>query len=164
MIGMAKESFFIRKAVPVTNGSIEEVSIDLGFVVDALGKSVCRVHNIAVQYAVATFAGTTSDDITASFELGTQSAPGSYLTAADKSLISSGALSGGVDGAGKQTFLSQALDVAPQHWTNGYLVGVDQLYLRSNGVRMIGTIYIVLECTVETMSQSAAMGLALSQQ
>lgn len=74
---MAKESFFIRKAVPVTNGAINEVAIDLGFVVDALGKSVCRIHNIAVQYATAYVAS--NDNFTSSFELGTQSAA-TYLT------------------------------------------------------------------------------------
>lgn len=159
---MAKsDSFFIRKRVPVTNGLVEEVDIDLGFVVDALGKSVCRIHNISVQFGTAYVAS--NDNFTSSFELGTQSAP-SYLTPADKSIISTGAATGASDVAGSNTFLSQALDLAPQDWTNGYLVGVDSLYLRSSGVNAQGNIYIVLECTVETMSQSAAMSLALSQQ
>ena len=159
---MAKDSFFIRKAVPVANGSVTEVSIDLGFVVDALGKSVCRIHNVAVQYATAYV--TSNDNFTSSFELGTQSSLTAYLTPADKSIISTGATTGASDSSGSNTFLSQALDVAPQDWTNGYLVGVDQLYLRSSGQNAQGTIFIVMECTVETMSQSAAMGLALSQQ
>jgi hypothetical protein len=52
-------------------------------------------------------------------------------------------------------------------WTNGYLIGVESLYLggeASSG--FAGNVYvtIVLECTVEKMSQSAAMALALSQQ
>lgn len=161
---MAKESFFIRKLVPVTNSAFEEVAIDLGFVVDALGKSVCRIHNLAVSYNVSTAAGITSDNIYTSFELGTQSSPSSFLTASDKSIISTGAVAGSVDSAGKNNFLSEALDIAPQHWTNGYLVGVDQLYLRSNGNKMEGFLVIVLECTVETMNQSAAMALSLSQQ
>jgi BRCT domain type II-containing protein len=105
-----------------------------------------------------------NDNFTSSFELGTQSSLTTYLTPADKSIISTGATTGASDSSGSNTFLSQALDVAPQDWTNGYLVGVDQLYLRSSGQNAQGTIFIIMECTVETMSQSAAMGLALSQQ
>jgi hypothetical protein len=146
----------------VTDGTIQEVDIDLGFVVDALGKSVARIHNISVQFATAY--ATSNANFTSSFELGTQSAPNTYLTPADKSIISTGAATGASDSNGLNMFISQALDVAPQDWTNGYLVGVDSLYLRSSGVNAQGAIYIVLECTVETMSQSAAMSLALSQQ
>ena len=61
--------------------------------------------------------------------------------------------------------LTDTLDVAPQHWTNGYLIGVEQMYLGVNqSADRIDAVSIVLECTVETLSQSAAMALALSQQ
>ena len=56
----------------------------------------------------------------------------------------------------------------PQDWTNGYLVGVEAIYLGAladaNWATTNLTVNIVMECTVETLSQSAAMALALSQQ
>jgi hypothetical protein len=48
------------------------------------------------------------------------------------------------------------------------LVAVEQIYLgvdsTDGSAEGIGQVGIVLECTVETLSQSAAMALALSQQ
>jgi hypothetical protein len=159
---MAKESFFIRKKVDLANGSTTQTAIDLGFVVDALGKSVCRIHNISVQYGVGYV--TSGQTTYASFEVGTQSAA-SLLGASDKSVISTGTFTQFEEsGGGGLRMMSDALDLAPQHWTNGYLVGVDQLYLRGFAGNAQGDISIVLECTVETMGQSAAMALSLSQQ
>lgn len=159
---MAKESFFIRKQVPVTDGATEQVPIDLGFVVDALGKSVCRIHNIAVQYGVGYVISGNNTNV--AFELGTQSSP-TLLTASDRSIISTGNLVTNVESpSGNTLMISDALDVAPQHWTNGYLVAVDQLYLRAGSTNANGFVNIVLECTVETMGSSAAMALSLSQQ
>ena len=44
---MAKsDSFFIRASVDGTLGAFEQTTIDLGAYVDALGKSVLRIHNI----------------------------------------------------------------------------------------------------------------------
>ena len=62
---------------------------------------------------------------------------------------------------------SHALDNAPQAWTNGYLIGVETMYFggsASDG--WIGDVYcsIVMECTSESLTQAAAMALALSQQ
>ena len=54
-----------------------------------------------------------------------------------------------------------------QEWTNGYLIAVEQMYLGGSATTTFsGDVYIsvVLECSVETLSQSAAMALALSQQ
>ena len=54
-----------------------------------------------------------------------------------------------------------------QEWTNGYLIAVEQIYLSGQATTSFtGNVYvsIVMECTVETMTQSAAMALALSQQ
>ena len=80
---MAKtDSFFIRKALPLISadgasgaGDFLEVGIDLGAYVDALGKAVLRIHNIAVQYSDA--AGTTPQvkagkPASADFQLTTQ--------------------------------------------------------------------------------------------
>jgi len=59
-------------------------------------------------------------------------------------------------------------DVGPQSWTNGYLVGVDDLYLGVDASRDISsgnlTISFVAECTMETLTKEAAISLALSQQ
>jgi hypothetical protein len=61
---------------------------------------------------------------------------------------------------------SESLDAAPQHWTGGYLVAVEEIYLGIDQNAAIGVdvCSICLECTVETLSEKAAMALALSQQ
>ena len=169
---MAKsDSFFVRATVTATAGAYNQVAVDLGAYVDALGKSVLRIHNMSVQ----TFPGTPGADwsISAatttnlSYQLTTQS-QAAMVDVSDKSVIASGQLhisntSG--PGAG-YTFLSDDADVLPQHYTNGYLIGVEQIYLAANAEAQLstGTVGIILECTVETLTQNAAMALALSQQ
>jgi photosystem II stability/assembly factor-like uncharacterized protein len=64
------------------------------------------------------------------------------------------------------TFVDSTL---PQHFTNGYLVGVEAIYLGAQaGNNWVAsdnlTVSIVMECTVETLTSAAAMALALSQQ
>lgn len=169
---MAKsDSFFIRAIARSTGGAYSETSIDLGAYVDALGKSVLRVHNISTQAFPATLgndwslaAGTTSN---LTYQLTTQTQT-AMVDASDKSVIASGQLhiSNTVGTAPGYEFLSHDADVMPQHWRNGYLVGVEQIYLAAQADAQLadGSIAIVLECTVETLSQSAAMALALSQQ
>jgi hypothetical protein len=148
----------------VNSLSIEQVAIDLGAYVDALGKSVLRIHNIEVQY----LAGyqTSGQQTTVSWEVGTQSQPGGFLTLADRSIIASGNQTISSDsGTGQIIFMDDTYDVGPQSWTNGYLVAVEQIYLRSSANNVNpGNVIIVMECTVETLSSSAAMALALSQQ
>jgi len=63
--------------------------------------------------------------------------------------------------------VSQDFDNLPQLWTNGYLVAVDQIFLGgAASTAFDGNVYcsVTMECTVETMTQAAAMALALSQQ
>ncbi len=50
---MAKsDSFFIRKTVDINNNNtFQQDVIDLGAYVDALGKSVLRIHNVQVTYS-----------------------------------------------------------------------------------------------------------------
>ena len=162
---MAKgSSFFIRASAPISS-TFESTSIDLGFVVDALGKTVCRIHNIQVQYLVGGQTIGTPGFGSATFNLTTQLQTAT-LGLADKSLIASGTMVQSSDGI-SYTLQTDSLDVGPQHWTNGYIVGVEQLYLGTQTVGAAftgGTIEIVLECTAETMTQSQAMALALSQQ
>jgi hypothetical protein len=170
---MAKDSFFIRGSSTAPGGSFVETPIDIGHVVDALGKTVMRIHNISVQtyevlgsdWTVST--GNSTSNI--SWQLTTQSKAGTGLVdATDRSVVASGRL----DLANAQatgnlwTSISQHADIMPQHWTNGYLVGVDQLYLLVSVDNQLstGTAVLVMECTSETLTQSAAMSLALSQQ
>ena len=164
---MAKsDSFFIRASTPTNGTTYAQTSIDLGAYVDALGKSVLRIHNIAVQYGspLDVPSPTANEKTSVVFQLTTQS-QASMVTATDKSLISSGQLTIAGDATANLVLLEETQDIAPQMWKNGYLVGVEQIYLGvDQGADRIDMVNIVLECTVETLSQSAAMALALSQQ
>lgn len=164
---MAKDSFIIRKDITVPNtNAFTEVDIDMGAYVDALGSSIVRIHNIAVVYSDAN--GGVADvasECSAQYQLTTQT-QSSLTLASDRSVVATGRLV--CDGAGGvPTYTSHDSDVAPQHWTNGYLIATESLYLggqASTGFVEDVVISIALECTVEKMSQSAAMALALSQQ
>jgi len=169
------DSFFIRATTDINNdNSYQETAIDLGAYVDALGKSVLRIHNIVVTMSDST--GRTSEvstEAAAQFQLLTQSQAtdiGSttlgIVLPSNRFVIASGRLI--ADGAGGvPTYVSQDFDNLPQEWTNGYLVGVDSIYLGgAASAGFDGDVYcsIILECTVETLTQAAAMALALSQQ
>lgn len=165
---MAKsDSFFIRASTATNGTTYAQSSIDLGAYVDALGKSVLRIHNIAVQYGApletpATL--TPNEDGSVCFQLTTQS-QASMVTAVNKSLISSGQLTYASDANAILSLLQETQDIAPQDWKNGYLIGVEQIYLGvDQGADRLSEINIVMECTVETLNASAAMALALSQQ
>ena len=170
---MAKtDSFFIRSTKDLGNtNTYHEKSIDLGAFVDALGKSVLRIHNIEVVYSDNTGRSNTiagNEVGVAQFQLCTQS-QNDIVLASDKSVISTGKLHAFNDqGTAKlASVVSTDIDVGPQHWTNGYLVGVETLYFGGAATTTFeGDIYctIILECTVETLSEKAAMALALSQQ
>jgi hypothetical protein len=159
------DSFFIRATTLTDALNFNQAAIDLGSYVDALGKSVLRIHNISVQYGVpnGAYAGAPNSSTSSSFQLTTQSQT-DLVAISNRSLISSGTLSIAT-GATEVVMMDSSLDVGPQHWTDGYLIAVEQLYL---GVDQtfdhVSQVSIVLECTVETMTQAAAMALALSQQ
>jgi hypothetical protein len=164
---MAKtDSFFIRASVTTNGTTFSQNSVDCGAYVDALGKSVLRIHNIAVQYNVPGMALGAPGTGSYNFQLTTQSQTG-LVGVVDKSTIASGTLLQATD-AVTMVLSSDSFDISPQEWTKGYLVGVEQLYLATQSGGTItpgdGTVQIVMECTVETLSQSAAMALALSQQ
>jgi hypothetical protein len=165
---MAKtDSFFIRASVTTQNdGSFDQASIDLGSYVDALAKSVLRVHNLAVTVAndannLPPSPGAVTADL--AWQLTTQS-QSALVRPTDRSVISSGALVGTSPGGA----IYDVSDMLPQTWTNGYLVGVEQIYLgalaSANWSTNDITVSVVMECTVESLSQSSAMALALSQQ
>jgi len=168
---MAKsDSFFIRAQTAFNGTTYADSSIDLGAYVDALGKSVLRIHNIQVQWgsALEDATGATGLDVVNAFQLTTQK-QGSMVDITDKSVIATGRIQAGMDaGSTALNYVSETLDIAPQHWTQGYLVGVEQIYLGVNSdnanANGLTACSIMLECTVETLSSSAAMALALSQQ
>mgnify|MGYP001561611930 FL=1 len=166
---MAKsDSFFIRATVLTDGTTYNQTSIDLGSFVDALGKTVLRIHNASISYGSpldVPFSGVATSGITA-FQLTTQSQT-ALVGADNRSTISSGSLyaaSGGTPNA--TTTLSEVLDIAPQQWTGGYLVAVESIFLGVDQVALdiVDQVTIVLECTVETMTAAASMALALSQQ
>ena len=170
---MAKsDSFFIRAKISgLTAGAFGQTSIDLGAYVDALGKSVLRIHRVSTQYVFGNFANPTvtiaNGEAMANWQLTTQS-QAALVDATDKSVISTGNFQSvnatGV--ANHYSFSTQDVDINPEDWTNGYLVGVEQIYLggEATNFESLTDVIVVLECTVETLSSSAAMALALSQQ
>lgn len=170
---MAKsDSFFIRAQVNLgMTNTFSQVAIDLGAYVDALGKSVLRIHNIAPSFTDATGASATIDaqkSAAAQFQLTTQTQT-DLITGLDKSMISSGMINlyNHMSSNDVASITSESFDNAPQLWTNGYLVAVDTIYLggrASPGFNEDCYCTLVIECTVETMTQAAAMALALSQQ
>lgn len=173
MIGfMARstDSFFIRASVNSSSGNYAQTEVDLGAYVDALGKSVLRIHSIAVQ----TYPGALGADwgITANTESNltwqlTTQTQGALVPASDRSVVATGRLDiCNTTGSTGWTAISQDSDILPQEWTNGYLIAVESLYLAADADAQLasGTVEIVMECTVETLSQQAAMALALSQQ
>jgi hypothetical protein len=166
------DSFFLRQTLNAENtGVYQQTPLDLGAYVDALGKSVLRIHNIAVSYTEAD--GTTvtlgaNDGGAAQFQLLTQSQTGMVLPS-NRAIVSTGTLiaDNNAAAAGPPQYVSHDLDVAPQHWTQGYLVAVDSMFLGGRADTAFTTdvyISVTMECTVETMTQAAAMALSLSQQ
>ena len=167
------DSFFIRAELALDNANtFLFTTIDLGSFVDALGKTVLRVHNAAVQY---TYGGNQppliaagNDDATTSWQLTTQNQTG-MVNASNRTVISTGALvaSNSSPILNTVTFVSQDIDIAPQHWTNGFLLAVESIQFAGqsqSGFALACDVSLVLECTVETMTSAAAMALALSQQ
>ena len=171
------DTFFIRQNIQTrAANAFSQEAIDLGSFVDALGKSILRIKSISVSYGGETSQSTlVIPDVQSTFgalwQLTTQSQDDIVRTD-DKSVISTGQLvmsdTANVAGAFNGVVQEQT-DLNPSNWTDGYLVATDAIYL---GALCRGTpfnneypnIGLVLECEVTTMSQSAAMALALSQQ
>lgn len=171
---MAKsDSFFIRASVPLTLATaFQTTSIDLGAYVDALGKSVLRIHNIVASFQASNGKQPTMADNAAGacgWQLTTQD-QSSMVLPSDRAVISSGSIwARNPDGAINAPTQVFEADMLPQEWTNGYLVAVESLQL--GGFRTdewtaseFPVVSIVMECTVETLSAAGAMALALSQQ
>jgi len=177
---MAKsDSFFLRGKVSTNGVTYEQTEIDLGsFVNLGVAKStLLRIHNISVQVAgKASITQTISDGSAFAMlhQLTTQS-QSEIVYATDKSLVASGSLRAynaqtSEDGSAAADyttgFITQHFDIAPQDFTNGYLVGVDSLFLGcdlSAAVTDMSICY-VMECTLENATQANSVALALSQQ
>lgn len=166
------DSFFIRSTKDLGNtNTYHQKEIDIGAFVDALGKSVLRIHNVEVVWSDNTGrSNIVKDEETGvgQFQLLTQT-QSDIVLASNKSVIATGKVhsynprSDDYLGA----IVTTDMDFGPQHWTNGYLVGVETLYFGgSASTGFEGDLYctVILECTVETLSEKAAMALALSQQ
>ena len=184
---MAKsDSFYIRAQTDaVAGGAYAQTEIDLGSFVNLGVKSstLLRIHNIAVQYCDGTISGgispelpmhtTTAGGGKVAFQLTTQSQT-SLVSAVDKSLVASGNIQFYGDPAGATgdnahgISATHDLDVGPQMWRNGYLVGVDSMFLGAEAGGTVSSgdsvVSIVLECTLESATQASATALALSQQ
>jgi len=161
------DSFFIRARIPTTTTVYNELSIDLGAYVDALGKSVLRIHNVQVQYGDAgtSPAVTANSQNNSGWQLTTQS-QAALVNLNNRSVIASGRLVAVGDPAGPiLSLVEETMDAGPQDFTDGYLIAVEQMYLGvDQSADVIDSVSVLLECTVETMTQAAAMALALSQQ
>jgi len=162
------DSFFIRATVNTNTTNFAQDSIDLGSFVDALGKTVMRIHNCSVSYGSPLNGITTvpvGADAVCGFQLTTQSQT-QLIGSINRSTISSGSLLVGGDGGGLITVVSESLDIAPQEWNGGYLVAVESIFLGVDQAtaNLVDSVTVVLECTVETMTAAASMALALSQQ
>lgn len=173
---MAKsDSFFIRAKVDSTPGNFAQTTIDLGAYVDALGKSVLRIHNINYSwYPTASQGGADDWNLSANAsgfhvcQVTTQSQSGAVL-ASDKSVVGKNSLtlSNTSATANRLAFVSQHTDVGPDMFENGYLIATENIFLGLDLQAALGTdtsVAVIMECTVETMSQASAMALALSQQ
>jgi hypothetical protein len=162
------DSFFIRATVPTNATTYAQDSIDLGSFVDALGKTVMRIHNCSVSYG-SPLNGISTIPVAATavcgFQLTTQSQT-DLIGSINRSTISSGSLLVGGNAAGDITVATEALDIAPQEWNGGYLVAVESIFLGVDQAvaDLVDSVTVVLECTVETMTAAASMALALSQQ
>ena len=174
---MAKsDSFFIRFEVPSTVNatpinSYNQIPVSLGSYVDALGQAVLRIHNIEYEWLDRDDQPPKLDGNTASpatFQITTQSQSG-LVSLNDKSTVAKGQLwARNADSAANSPGQTYNDSHAPQHFTNGYLVAVETLYAAAQVGKDWDTpqmkVAVVMECTIEKMSQSAAMALALSQQ
>jgi len=172
---MAKtDSFFLRGTIQASTAT-QKVEIDLGAFVDPLGKSVMRLLNIAFKVADSSgIENAITIDASTVWMLGyqiTTQDPGTTLRGLeDKTVVSSGSVtaSNTTTTDGNLSFMSHDLDVAPQHFTNGYLIGVPSMWLAAqyDAAPKSGAVDVsfIAECQVEKLTTEAAVALALSQQ
>ena len=176
---MAKsESFFIRATVtPDNSNTFVQTAIDLSSYVNALGKSILKIRAIegewcqsgtgAIPNGAPFMTGDKADFAT--WQLTTQNNAG-LVSLDDRTTIAKGNLwarnPDSDDHPPSQVYSDSHL---PQHYSDGFLVAVEEIYLGAQaGSNWVAgsnlTFNVVLEAEVTTLTQSAAMALALSQQ
>jgi hypothetical protein len=171
---MAKsDSFFIRASVDTNASTYAQTEIDLGsFVNLGVSKStLLRIHKVSVQYLDESdpehAINETATNSKVGWQLCTQTQSDLVYAGENRSLVSSGGLDIFTDGT-RTIFVNDAPDINPDQWTNGFLVGVDSMFLGTNMSNALDsgnlTIGIIMECTLETATQASATALALSQQ
>jgi len=176
------DSFFIRQELEIGGvGAWENVEVPLGSFVDALGEVVLRIHEVRVKYQTTSSNGPPSPVMTnpgsgyIAYGLTTQPYDSNDTPTLDnRAVIASGQLvyfigNGGVTATGNNyVSINDVTDVSPEDWgDDGYLVGVDAIYLNGFQDAEMGTgntISICMRCTSEKLTKGAAMSLALSQQ
>jgi len=159
-------SFFLRHTTNIDNdNTFQQSDIDLGAYVDALGESILKIWTLAVTFSDST--GRSSEvtgNAAAQFQLTTSPAVDIVLPS-DRSVIASGRQASVGTGA-MPSYVSHDNDVLPQMWEHGYLIAVPEIYLGgSASAGFDGNVYVsvVMECTVEKLTKSAGLALALSQ-
>jgi len=171
---MAKsDSFFIRAELQTgDSGLFVDTTIPLGSYVDALGQAVLRVHGVEYEWIASDGTAPEMDGNTAgfaTFQITTQK-QAAMVNLFNKSVVAKGQLwARNPDSATNPPAESYNDSHSPQDFSNGYLVAVETLYLGGIGstewkASSNLTCAVVMECTIEKMSQSAAMALSLSQQ
>ena len=169
----AKSPFIIRgKVEHGISAGFEEDTLDLGAFVDALGKSVLRIHSIQVAHQeddrpekgpVANTDGTT---LNLGYQLTTQSQTNMIQTS-DKSVICSGNTVTSKESASPIVqMITDTNNLNPSTFAVGYLIATETLYLSTKTDQIVDdafTTNIILECSVEKLDERAAMSLALSQ-
>jgi len=171
-----KDSFFIRAVVDSNGTTYNDAEIDLGSFVNLGVKSstLLRVHSIQASIRDTDFPGSISvDDAQAciAWQLTTQKQT-AIVGYDDKSVVAAGhmQLYPGEQASTdyKTSFATNDYDLNPSEFVNGYLVGVDSLFLAADSSVSLTSgnvqIGVILECTLETSTQASATALALSQQ
>lgn len=179
---MSKGTFFLRSQVvaPATQArAVEE--IDLGAYVNlgSTSPQVLRIHSVQISFTDSqglvpvVDAATSSADAKSAFAVAAiatkemvLASPNMPLLSDDETFFTAAIVSSNLNDDKDQGITSSATDLAPQHLMNGYLIGVDTLYLygiADDAWDEDLTISICMECSTEPATRENAVNLALSQ-
>lgn len=179
---MAKETFFLRGQVTcAADGNRDVAEIDLGAFVN-LGTTkpqVLRIHSIQIAWTdeqglvPSIDAAAAVGDAKSAFSSVALTTKATPLTNPqipmlndDETVFSAALVGSNLNNDVDQGIMTSSTDLAPQHLENGYLVGVDTLYLygiADDAWAETLKISICMECSTESVSKDSAIGLALSQ-
>ena len=170
---MAKsDSFFLRANVTQTGASFQEAEIDLGSFVNFGSKSaqLLRIHNVewSISDDGTPMSGPYATDATLNIGVQlTTKAQTNIVRLDDLSVVASGKYEIHTNSSSVPTWSQDTRDILPQQYRQGYLIGVDTLYLGTGADQApdSGTynVSIVMECTLESATQANATALAISQ-